>query len=249
MTEPEPTWESLPKNPALPEDEVHIWWVDLEQSTGQVDAFLRLLCDEERERAGRFRSREHGAHYAVARGTLRQLLGRYLGALPEKLAFSYGAHGKPDLAGCYGESGLRFNLSHSHQLALFAVTWRREVGVDVEYPRPQVDIERLARRFFAPVEVAALLSLPEERRREGFYNCWTRKEAYLKARGEGITVSLDSFAVSLAPGEPAELLSCDLDPGEVERWKLRALEARKGFAAAVCTEGSDWQLRCREWPE
>jgi len=234
---------------ALPENEVHIWQVDLEKLAPHVDTFLPLLCDEERERADRFRSREHGAHYAVARGTLRQLLGRYLGMLPEELVFSYGAHGKPDLAECYNGSGLRFNLSHSHQLALFAVTWRREVGVDVEYPRPQVDVERLARRFFAPVEVETLLHLPGERRREGFYNCWTRKEAYLKARGEGITVSLDSFAVSLAPGEPAELLGCDLDPGEIKRWKLRALEARKGYAAAVCAEGSDWQLRCREWPE
>ena len=247
MTEPEPIWESLPKNPALPEDEVHVWRVDLEQTTGHVDSLVQLLCDEERARAGRFRSREHGAHYAVARGTLRQLLGRYLGALPEELVFSYGAHGKPDLAGDYEGSGLRFNLSHSHQLALFAVAWRREVGIDVEYPRPRVDVERLARRFFAPVEVATLLSLPGDRRREGFYNCWTRKEAYLKARGEGITVSLDSFAVSLVPGEPAELLRCDLDPGEVERWQLRALEAREGYAAAVCAEGADWQLRCREW--
>ena len=243
------TGKDLSGDLALPEEEVHIWQVDLKESMEQVDALFQLHCDEERERAGRFRSWEHGAHYTIARGTLRQLLGRYLGALPEELVFSYGAHGKPDLAGEHDGSGLRFNLSHSHQLALLAIAWRREVGIDVEYPRPQVDVEGLARRFFAPVEVSALLSLPGDRRREGFYNCWTRKEAYLKARGEGITVSLDSFSVSLAPGEPAELLSCDLDPGEVERWQLRELEAREGYAAAICAEGSDWQLRCREWPE
>jgi 4'-phosphopantetheinyl transferase len=243
------TGNDLSGDLVLPEEEVHVWQVDLDQSMGQVDALLQLLCEEEIERAGRFRNQEHGAHYIVARGTLRQLLGGYLGALPEELVFSYGAHGKPDLAGDHDGSGLRFNLSHSHQLALFAVAWRREVGIDVEYPRSRVDVEGLARRFFAPVEVATLLSLSGERRREGFYNCWTRKEAYLKARGEGITVALDSFAVSLAPGESAELLSCDLDPGEMERWQLRALEAREGYAAAVCAEGTDWQLRCREWLE
>ena len=212
-------------------------------------ALSRLLSEEERGRAARFVFAEHRTHFIVARGVLRQLLGSYLETPPEALRFAYGMHGKPELAGQHAQSGLRFNLSHSHRLALYAVTRGREVGIDVEHPRPGVDVERLARRFFAPQEIEGLLGMPPGRRWEGFYNCWTRKEAYLKARGEGITVALDSFAVSLRPGEPAALLRCAADSSEVARWRLQALLPGEEYVAALCAAGNDWRLRCWQWPD
>lgn len=245
----EPIWEWSPEELELPEGEVHVWRVCLAQPEGRVDALSRLLSTEERVRAGRFVAPDLGAHFAVARGVLRQLLGKYLGVAPRELRFAYGRHGKPGLAEPQGQSRLCFNLSHSHQLALYAVSRGREVGIDVEHPRPGVDVERLARRFFAPQEIDGLLRLPVDRRREGFYNCWTRKEAYLKARGEGITVALDSFAVTLEPGAPAALLRCAADPDEVERWRLQALFPGEGYVAALCAAGDDWRLRCWQWPD
>jgi 4'-phosphopantetheinyl transferase len=178
---------------------------------------------------------------------LRLLLGRYLEAAPEQLEFSYGPHGKPALAGLYGRSGLRFNLSHSNWLALCAVARQREVGVDVEYMERPVHHEQIARRFFSPEEVEALKRLPPEKRKEGFFNAWTRKEAYLKALGQGITAGLDSFSVSLGPGQEAALLKSSEGTAEVGRWQLQALSPAPGYAAALCAEGRDWRLRCFHW--
>jgi 4'-phosphopantetheinyl transferase len=145
-------------------------------------------------------------------------------------------------------SSLRFNLSHSHSLALYAITHQRELGVDLEFIRPEVVEEPIAERFFSAAEVAALRALPASIQPEAFFNCWTRKEAYIKARGEGLTIPLDAFEVSLAPEEPAALLSVNGDPAEAARWSLQALAPGPGYVAAVAVEGQDWQLRCWEWP-
>lgn len=247
MTEAALSWRFPPDELALPKDEVHVWRASLEQPAGYVEELARLLSAEEQDRAARFLSQKHRERFIVARGVLRRLLGGYLATAPEELRFVYGTHGKPELAEQH--SGLRFNLSHPHLLALYAVARCREVGVDVEYPRPGTAIERIARRFFAGVEVAALESLPQALRSEGFFNCWTRKEAYLKARGAGITIDLDSFAVSLKPGEEAVLLGCEEDPKEVIRWRLHSLHPGSGYAAALCVEGDGWRLRCWQWPD
>ena len=212
----------------------------------------------------------------MARGLLRAILGRYLGVEADQLRFGYSAHGKPSLAGNRGQgsgareqgsgvggefgphpwpllpgpcaSSLRFNLSHSHSLALYAITHQRELGVDLEFIRPEVVEEPIAERFFAAAEVAVLRGLPASLQPEAFFNCWTRKEAYIKARGEGLTLPLDAFEVSLAPEEPAALLSVDSDPAEASRWSLQALAPGPGYVAAIAVEGRDWQLRCWEWP-
>ena len=247
MTESEVIWKHPSATLSLPRGEVHVWRASLQREAAQIEKLFRILSEEEKTRAERFLSREHRGRFIVARGVLRRLLGDYLGAAPEELRFAYGIHGKPELAGQH--SGLRFNLSHSHLLALYAVVRCREVGVDVEYPRPGTAVEQIARRFFADVEVDALQSLPQALRRDGFFNCWTRKEAYLKARGAGITIGLDSFAVSLKPGEEAVLLGCEEDPKEVIRWRLAALHPGSGYAAALCVEGDDWRLRCWQWPD
>jgi 4'-phosphopantetheinyl transferase len=142
---------------------------------------------------------------------------------------------------------LSFNLTHSHQLALYAVTRRREIGVDLEYVRADFADEQIAERFFSPREVAALRTVPENLLKEAFFHCWTRKEAYVKAKGEGLSIPLDQFDVSLAPGEPALLLSTRDDPQEADRWSLQALFPGSGYVAALAVEGRTWRLKCWQW--
>lgn len=229
--------------PALTVDEVHVWQIDLD-----VDAsiYWDLLSDEERERALRFRFERDRDHYTVGRGCVRTLVGRYLKVPPTELRFGYGTHGKPTLASPAG-SELRFNLSHSHRVALLAVAAARELGVDIEGVHRDVGDAQIARRFFSPDEVAVLLALPEAQRRAAFFRCWTRKEAYLKARGDGIYYGLHHFAVTLAPGQPPALISNTLEPGEVARWSMAAVPVPPGYEAAVAVEGTGWTLHCREW--
>jgi len=148
-----------------------------------------------------------------------------------------------------GDSGgLRFNLAHSHRLALCAVTRGREVGIDLEYVRADLADERIAERFFSTREVAALRAVPKGARLQAFFNCWTRKEAYVKARGEGLSMPLDQFDVSLAPGEPAALVSTPTDPQEASRWSLQDISPAPGYVAAIAVEGRDWVLKQWQWP-
>jgi 4'-phosphopantetheinyl transferase len=224
---------------------VHVWRAALDMGAAQRERLEQTLSADERERAGRFYFQKDRDQFIVARGVLRTLLGRYLGLPPVQLRFSYSSYGKPSLAPEL--QGLSFNLSHSHGLALAAVTCDRELGVDVEYIRPEVVEEPIAERFFSTPEVAALRALPAALQPEGFFNCWTRKEAYIKARGEGLSVRLDQFQVSLTPGEPAALLSVQGDPAEAARWSLRELAPGAGYTGAVAVEGHEWLLRCWEW--
>ena len=210
---------------------------------GQLQA---LLVPEEQEKARRFHFEKDRNHYTAARGFLRTILGRYLNLDPAKLRFSYNAFGKPGLASSINQIELCFNLAHSHGLALFAFNRGREIGIDLEYARSNIELEKLAERFFAPAEVASLRSLPGELRRKAFFNCWARKEAFIKARGLGLSLPLKQFVVTLAPGEEVELLAAEGDPQAPARWILRELDAAEGFAAAMAVEGKGWELRCFE---
>jgi 4'-phosphopantetheinyl transferase len=146
-----------------------------------------------------------------------------------------------------GQEPIHFNLSHSHRLALLAVARDREVGVDIEYLRVDVATEPLAEHFFSPQEVAALRALPDGLQAEAFFAAWTRKEAYIKARGRGLTSPLDQFAVSLSPGEPAKLLWVQGDDQEASRWSLRRLDPGPGYAGALAAESDDWALAFWQW--
>lgn len=229
--------------PALTRDEVHVWQIDLNVN---ATSYWDLLSPEEQERALRFRFERDRDHYTIGRGSMRCILGRYLGVHPAALAFGYGAHGKPELTQPSG-TVLQFNLSHSHRVALLAVTADRAVGVDIEGVHRDVGDEQVARRFFSRSEVETLQALPSEERRAAFFRCWTRKEAYLKARGDGISYGLHHFAVTLAPGEPAALLTNTQEPAEVERWAMASVSVPSGYEAAVVVEGSGWELLCRQW--
>jgi 4'-phosphopantetheinyl transferase len=231
--------------PVLPQDVVHVWHFSLERSDADLERLRQTLTPEEQHRADRFHFEKDRRHFAAGRGLLRTILGRYLGRPPAELRFSYSLHGKPALA---DETGVRFNLTHSHGLALLAVARGREVGVDVEQLRARVQMEQLAARFFAPAEVAVLLALPAEQREEGFFRCWTRKEAYIKALSRGLSLPLDSFEVSLRPDEPARLLATHHDPADAARWHMMHLDPQEGFVGAVVAAGHDWRLWCGQWP-
>jgi len=168
---------------------------------------------------------------------------------PWRVLLRYGPKGKPEVAGDSSRRRLRFNVSHSHGLALYAVTYDLEIGVDVERIRLDLDSEKIPERFFSPREAAALRELPAEVRQEAFYTCWTRKEAHLKAIGKGITLRLDQFEVSLTPGEPAALLSIHGDPKGASHWSLKALDLGPGYAGAIAVKGHGWNLECWQWEE
>jgi 4'-phosphopantetheinyl transferase len=227
-------------------DEVHVWLASLDLEASRVKSLWRTLSADERERGLRFHFQRDREHFIVARGLLRVILGRYLNMKPSQIRFSYNRYGKPFLAG-EGGGALRFNVSHSHRLALYAMTSGREIGIDLEHIRRVLDINEIAERFFSPREVAMLLALPEPLWSEAFFNCWTRKEAYIKAKGEGLSLPLDQFDVSLAPGEPAALLYTSDDSQEASRWSLQELAPSPGYVAALVVEGHDWQLKCWQW--
>jgi 4'-phosphopantetheinyl transferase len=240
-------WESAPQSPRLSVDEVHVWGATLTRTSEEVKRLRGLLSNDEMSRAERFHFQRDRSNFIVARGTLREILGLYLGQPPRLLRFDYNDFGKPALTSAPAEMKIRFNLSHAGDVALYAVASGREVGVDIEVVQEDTPCEEIAARFFSRREVTTLLALPASARRRAFFECWTRKEAYIKGRGEGLSLPLDNFDVSLAPGEPAALV--DRRGGrDAARWSLCELTDAAGYAAAVAAEGSGWRLRRWRWP-
>ena len=244
MQQDDQLWLPPPRTLQLAENEVHVWRASLGVAE---ENFEPLLIDEELERARRFYFARDRHHWTVARTTLRLLLGRYLGIEPHALRFALNEYGKPSLLWPGEGPHLHFNLSHSGDLALYAFAYAREVGVDIERRRSQVEYENLATHFFSALECATLHALPAERREEAFFLCWSRKEAYIKARGKGLSLPLDQFDVSLSPDEPARLLGSREEPGATERWSLVALQPGTDYAGALVVEGASWRLNCWQW--
>lgn len=237
-------WLPSPQHPLLRGDEVHVWRAYLNQSPRDVLSLLKNLAPDERQRASRYRARKDQEHFVVARGALKEILGRYLAVQPHQIRFSYSEYGKPTLSSEMDGDLLRFNVTHSHDIALYAIARGREVGLDVELIREEVACLEIAERFFAPVERLILRRLPPGLQTPAFFNCWTRKEAYIKALGEGLSHPLDQFAVSLIPGDPAQLIKTSRDPEDVSRWSLFDIALDPGYTAALAVEGSDPILRC-----
>jgi len=234
----------------LPDDEVHVWTASREAPDEVVEVMRSVLDPDEVRRADRFTFLRDRRQFAVSRGLLRTILGRYLDRPPESLRFVANAHGKPGFDPRMGlDVPIRFNLAHSGPWVVYALTLGREIGVDIERIRPDFGGLAIAERFFAPGEVATLRGLPEESRRLAFFQGWTRKEAYIKAKGKGLALPLDEFEVAIDPDQPAGLLSTWPDSLEASRWSLVELPADPGFVAAVCVEGQGWTLRQGRWPE
>ena len=223
---------------------VDVWSADLAKFRGLAARHPQLLSQEERQRASRFLQPEHQSRFTLVRIITRMVLSRYCDTEPSALAFAYGEHGKPALA--TANSGIEFNLSHSHERLVLAVA-KRAVGVDVEYARRPVDHARVAGRFFCQSEVGELRSLPEAQQRLAFFAAWTRKEAFLKAIGTGLSAGLDQVVVSLRPGEAAQIRSLRDNLGESGDWRLETIPMGADYVAAVCAAADDWRMRWREW--
>jgi len=234
-------WPSPPQNLLLPANAVHVWCADLDLSEIRLQHLRQTVSVDENNRADRFYFDRHRKRFIAAHGILREILGRYLEVKPEWLEYSYGSRGKPAIAGM--DSDINFNLSHKNNFALCAVTRNRLIGIDIEFLRPVREVESLAENNFCPQEFEVIRSLPSGKKEEAFFNAWTRKEAYLKATGEGLA-GLGSVEVSLVPGEPAAVLRIEGAVQTARRWSMRHLLPAQGYVAALAVEGRDWNLSC-----
>jgi len=230
----------------LSDEDVHVWCVSLQQPSHIIEQLTCVLSANEKERAARFHFEHLQKSFIVARGVLRVLLANYLGLQPAQLEFTYLPTGKPQVSKNLNKR-IFFNLSHSNEYALYAFSRNRKVGVDIEYIRPIEDLEKIAENNFSAKENFELKMLPPEKILESFFNCWTRKEAYIKALGAGISFPLQEFDVSLKPGKPAKLLSVYGNAREAARWSMSELHPAAGYAAALVVEGSACDILCCEW--
>jgi 4'-phosphopantetheinyl transferase len=246
-------WQTPSPSLDLPAGHLHIWRVPQEVPAAALARYWPILAADEQARANRFHFDRDKNRYVVARAVLRLINGRYLSLPPQQITFTYTEYDKPALAptqSAFPDGGrLQFNVSHSGGLAMMAFCRDAEVGIDVEKRRLLDDGEQIAERFFSASEVAVFKSLPTEQRNEAFFNCWTRKEAYIKAIGEGLSCPLDVFGVTLTPGEPARLLQIRGSEAAAAEWSLFSLEPDEGFITAVAIPGQNWQLSYWQWPE
>jgi 4'-phosphopantetheinyl transferase len=235
-------WHRPTAPPPLPDDELHLWRVALPFRNVDSEGLERALTEDERESAARFRFERDRNRFIGARSALRQILANYVGQSPERLRFRYSSTGKPALDASTVGRTLSFNVSHSHDVAVVAVSRRGEVGVDVERISPIPDMMAVAARMFSAGELDAIRSLPAPERVEAFFACWTRKEAYVKATGGGLSVPLDRFEMAVTPGRPAALLRHLDDPAEPSRWTVQAFSPWPQYAGAVVAPAAERPL-------
>jgi len=228
---------------ALPQDEVHLWRLDLAAVAKGEQRWEQILSPDERARAARFHFPRDRQYFTAARAVLRTILASYEASDPKELVFRYSDKDKPFLSRRHTGSNVEFNVSHSGDVALLAFARRRELGVDVEKVRENFEHEAIARRFFSEQEQRQLAALAPAERYAGFFRCWTRKEAYIKAQGIGLSLPLHQFDVSLKPGDASALLSTRPDRSEVTRWSLQEVPAGDGYVAALCVRGDGWRLK------
>jgi 4'-phosphopantetheinyl transferase len=231
----------------LPENAVHIWRAALDLPSHCVETLHEKLSIDERRKAESFRFERDRNRFIVSVGILRTILGYYIAVDPRELQFCYGSRGKPRLQGGSGKTGIQFNLSHSEGLALYAFCRDREVGIDVEYIRDVPEMAQIVQQFFSAGERIAFNALPDHKKREAFFNCWTRKEAFIKAIGEGLYQPLDAFDVSVEPGAPARLMTIRGNSAMASRYLIKDLQPAPGFVAALAQEGKSSEIRFWQW--
>jgi 4'-phosphopantetheinyl transferase len=247
-TPSEIVWAAAPEKLELAQGELLVVSASLELSDSHLADLTLLLSEDERARAARLRFDKDRRRFIASRGRLRELLGQLLRVEANLLAFGYTPRGKPVLAAPASGHSLHFNLAHAESLAVYAVAWDHEVGIDIERVRPIMGAEAIAGRFFSEREFAQWRSVASGQQMEAFFNCWTRKEACLKATGDGISESLDQVEVSLIPGQPVQLLNMPCRPRAVTRWLLQSLSLGAAYLGAVAApQGSHLEVNCWQW--
>ena len=242
-----PSWRTPPERLSLSTNDVHVWRASFHQLDALYESLEEVISVDERAKAKRYRFEDNRRDYILARGFLRFLLGLYTGQTPNELRFLYNPFGKPALAHVKNNRRITFNISHAYGFVVYAFSINRELGIDIERIRPEAAHDGVAERFFSAKEVQMLRTLPLHAQPQGFFNCWTRKEAYIKGKGEGLSIPLNQFDVSLIPGEPATLIESRIYPSDTDTWTLSALHMGTQYAAALAVEGSDWELHCWDW--
>lgn len=242
-----PDWSPAPKDLIIADHEVHVWRAELELPPTQVQRLQGILTDDEVERANRFSFERDRQCFIAARGTLRTILSRYIPINPCHLRFYYNPYGKPFLSPEFSPYLLNFNLSHSGNMAVYAITRKMEIGVDVERVHSNFEYEEIAERFFSANEVASLRTISTEKKLEAFYHCWTRKEAYSKAHEKGLSLPLDSFDVSSDPGESSIMLNTKEDSQKNSHWTFLDLKPGPGYVGALAVKGIGCRLKYWDW--
>jgi 4'-phosphopantetheinyl transferase len=242
-------WSLTSDGGALGPDDAHVWRALLDQPADMIAKLAPLLSRGEHRRAERFHRPIDRRRFIAGRGILRKIISTYLALAPGEAQFVYNEYGKPFISADQNHVALSFNLSHSDGMALYAVARGRRVGVDIEYMREDFATLEVAEHFFSKDEFEALKATPIDRRTEAFFNCWSRKESYIKAIGMGISYPLDGFSVSLAPDVAPALLKVDADAPEAGRWNMYELDAAEGYAAALIVENPPVSLRRFQWNE
>jgi len=237
-------WGTCPVQVSLAKNAIHLWRVDLDLAPQQIAHLQEMLSPEETDRAGKFQFERDRRRFQAAHGALRIILNRYLGCTPTQVQYQFTSNGKPILV---NSPELHFNLSHSHERALVAVAHIHPIGVDIEQIRPLDNLDALARQCFSAHEYQQFAALPAPDNLQGFFNAWTRKEAYIKAIGDGLSYPLAAFDVSLLPGEPTRLLTIASAPHEASAWTLQAVDAGAGYAAAFAVRATEVAVQYWDW--
>jgi 4'-phosphopantetheinyl transferase len=236
-----------PMDLELGANEIHIWLAVLEQPVSILHGFIHALSIEERIKAENFYFERDRNSFIVRRGILRTIIGRYLDVEPNRILFRFGKNGKPALDNTFDSETIHFNLSHSHGVALFAFSRNHEIGVDIEYMCDISEMDKIVESFFSIEESEVFRSLSESKKKEAFFYCWTCKEAFIKALGEGMSLPLDRFEVSLVPSEPFKLLNIDGDSRKATRWTIREIKAAPNYAGAFAVKSDAFESMHWRW--
>jgi 4'-phosphopantetheinyl transferase len=240
-------WRAAPTELTQPWDRVDVWKVWLDSAELSSEVLPGILAPDEVERARRFHFDRHRIRFSACRTALRTILARYLQMSPVEIRFRYERNGKPEIADAQNSYSLRFNLSHSSGLAVIAVSSGRAVGVDIEKASPKPDCLEIARRFFSEREYQALSAIGESERQRAFFACWTRKEAFVKAIGEGLSYALPEFSVAVAPDAPAAIEEVTEDPNAIFRWSLANLQSEDGYVGTLAFEKAPCRIEQWQW--
>jgi 4'-phosphopantetheinyl transferase len=248
MSAPPPTgWREISEILSVVPEEIHVWRISLARPPAEILRLRKILSADETNHAARFHFAHDARRFIVRRAALRQLLAANLDLRPEEIEMVSANFQKPKIATAQNPRRLQFSASHSGDWALIALAQNYEVGVDVEQHRPLPDAADLVKSFFSDWEIAEFARLPEPARTEGFFNCWTRKEAFVKALGLGLAYPLKQFSVALAPGQPAALVEVAGDSNAREKWCLASLDVAPAHAAALVFETGPPTIRSFEW--